>query len=114
MDRMACIDLPAFPLQLVLQRRPEWKDHPVAVVDHDRPQGKILWINERARAFRILPGMRYAAGLSLAAGLRAAAGTFASSASRAHGHNASTTPPPIWKKTTSSWLAGDAVKPSAS
>jgi protein ImuB len=72
MDRMACIDLPAFPLQLVLQRRPEWRDHPVAVVDHDRPQGKILWINERARASRILPGMRYAAGLSLAAGLRAA------------------------------------------
>jgi len=72
MDRMACIDLPAFPLQLLLQRRPEWRDHPVAVVDHDRPQGKILWVNERARSFRILPGMRYAAGLSLAGGLHAA------------------------------------------
>jgi protein ImuB len=42
------------------------------VVEHDKPQGKILWVNERARACRILPGMRYIAGLSLDAGLRAA------------------------------------------
>ena len=72
MDRMACIDLPAFPLQLLLRRHPRWRIHPVAVVDSDKPQGKILWVNERARSFRILPGMRYAAGLSLAGGLRAA------------------------------------------
>jgi protein ImuB len=72
MDRMACIDLPAFPLQLLLHRRPEWREQPVAVVDSDRPQGKILWVNERARASRVLPGMRYSAGLSLAGGLHAA------------------------------------------
>jgi len=71
-DRTACVDLPAFPLQLLLERCPEWRDRPVAVVDQDRPQGKILWVNERARAFRILPGMRYAAALSLAGDLRAA------------------------------------------
>ena len=71
MGRTACIDLPAFPLQLLLRRRPEWRTHPAAVVDSDRPQGKILWVNERARRFRILPGMRYAAGLSLAGTLRA-------------------------------------------
>ncbi|HXV74677.1 MAG TPA: hypothetical protein VD788_00030 [Candidatus Polarisedimenticolaceae bacterium] len=69
---MACVDLPAFPLQLLLQRRPEWAAHPVAVVDADKPQGTILWVNERALAHRIRPGMRYAAGLSLAAALRAA------------------------------------------
>jgi protein ImuB len=69
---MACVDLPAFPLQLLLRRNPDWRSHPVAVVDDDRPQGKVLWVNERARAARILPGMRYAAALSLAAGLRAA------------------------------------------
>jgi protein ImuB len=72
MDRMACVDLPAFPLQLLLRRHPEWRERPVAVVDSDKPQGKILWVNERARSFRILPGMRYAAALSLAGGLHAA------------------------------------------
>ena len=71
MDRMACVDLPAFPLQLLLQRHPDWRGRPVAVVDSDKPQGIILHVNERARSFRILPGMRYAAGLSLAGRLRA-------------------------------------------
>jgi len=41
------------------------------VVDLDKPQGIILWSNEHARSFRILPGMRYAAGLSLTKELRA-------------------------------------------
>ena len=72
MDRMACIDLPAFPLQLLLQKHPDWREHPVAVVEADTPQGTILWINEKARIAGISTGMRYAAGLSLAAGLRAA------------------------------------------
>ncbi len=72
MDRMACIDVPAFPLQLLLRRQPEWRAHPAAVVEADTPQGTILWINEKARAAGIATGMRYAAGLSLAADLRAA------------------------------------------
>ena len=72
MDRTACIDLPAFPLQLLLRRQPRWRAYPVAVVESDRPQARILWVNERARASRILPGMRYAAGLSLTGDLRAA------------------------------------------
>ncbi len=72
MDRMACVDLPALPLQLLLRRNPDWRGCPVAVVDDDRPQGKVLWVNERARESRVLPGMRYAAALSLARGLRAA------------------------------------------
>lgn len=70
MDRMACLNLPVFPVQLLLRRHPDWKDQPVAVVDADKPQGMILWVNERARSSRILPGMRYAAGLSLAGSLR--------------------------------------------
>ncbi len=71
MDRTACIDLPAFPLQLLLRKHPDWREHPAAVVAADTPQGTILWINEAARAAGISTGMRYAAGLSLAAGLRA-------------------------------------------
>jgi protein ImuB len=71
-DQTACIDLPAFPLQLLLRKHPDWREHPAAVVEADTPQGTILWINEKARAAGIRTGMRYAAGLSLAAGLRAA------------------------------------------
>ena len=72
MDRTACVNLPVFPIQLLLRRHPDWSDQPVVVVDADKPQGVILQVNERARACRIRPGMRYAAGLSLARGLRAA------------------------------------------
>ena len=71
MDRMACVELPAFALQLLLKRHPEWVDRPVAVVDRDKPQGVILWVNEQARAARVRTGMRYSAGLSLAHTLHA-------------------------------------------
>ena len=71
MRRLACVNLPAFPLQLALRRHPQWASYPVAVVDSDRPQGRILWVNEKARSGRVLPGMRYAAALSLAGELRA-------------------------------------------
>lgn len=71
MDRLACVNFPAFPLQLLLQRHPEWTPYPVAVVAEDKPQGKILWVNEKAWRARVLPGLRYAAGSSLALDLRA-------------------------------------------
>lgn len=71
MDRLACVDLPAFPLQLLCRRHPAWAQHPVVVVEEDAPQGRILWVNEKARAARILPGYRYAHALSLAPDLRA-------------------------------------------
>lgn len=71
MDRMACVNLPAMPLQVLLRGHPDWERLPAAVVDRDKPSGVIQWVNERARAHRILPGMRYAAGLGLARELRA-------------------------------------------
>jgi protein ImuB len=71
MVRLACVDLPAFPLQLLLRRHPEWAAYPAAVVAEDKPQGLILWVNEKARQHGVLPGLRYAAALSLAAGLHA-------------------------------------------
>jgi len=70
-DRMACVELPAFPLQLLLRRHPDWDGRPVAVVDRDKPQGVILWVNEAAQEARIRTGMRYSAGLSLARTLHA-------------------------------------------
>ena len=68
---MACVELPAFPLQLLLKRHPGWAGRPVAVVDRDKPQGVILQINKEARAAGVRTGMRYGAGLSLAHTLHA-------------------------------------------
>ncbi len=59
------------PLQLVLLDHPNWRALPVAVVEADRPQAKLLWVNEHARRQRVLPGMRFAAARSLAPNLRA-------------------------------------------
>ena len=69
--RLACVDLPAFPLQLLLRRHPDWAGYPAAVVAEDKPQGLILWVNEKARRLGVLPGLRYAAAFSLASTLRA-------------------------------------------
>ena len=65
LQRLACVDVPALPLQLLLRRHPEWATRPVAVVNRDCPQGTILWVNDRARHAKILPGLRYTAGHSL-------------------------------------------------
>jgi protein ImuB len=69
--RVACLDLPALPLQLVWRREPELRAQPVVVIDEDRPQGSVLWACERARAAGVLPGQRYAHALGLHRGLRA-------------------------------------------
>lgn len=71
MDPLACVDLPVLPLQLLLRRHPDWREQPAAVVDRDKAQGTLLWVNEAARAKRIRAGMRYTAALSLAHELRA-------------------------------------------
>lgn len=72
MDRLACVDLPELPLQILLDRHPEWKGLPVAIVAQDQPQAKILWVSPEARSTGISIGMRYAQGLNLAPKLRAA------------------------------------------
>lgn len=69
--RWACVNVPALPLQLLLQCHPAWRDAPVAVVTDDRPQGAIAWVSGPARRAGIVPGMRYATGLSLVPRLRA-------------------------------------------
>src|SRR6478752_9386934 len=69
--RVACLDLPALPLQLVWRREPELREQAVVVIDEDRPQGSVLWACERARAAGVLPGQRYAHALGLHRGLRA-------------------------------------------
>ena len=71
MTRVACLDIPALPLQLVWRAEPSWRAHPVVVIDEDRPQGSVLWACERARGAGVLVGHRYAHALSLCGGLRA-------------------------------------------
>lgn len=71
MTRLACLDLPAFPLQLVWRAEPSWREQPVVVIEQDRPQGNVLWACERARAVGVAAGQRYAHALSLCGGLRA-------------------------------------------
>ena len=68
---VACVDLPAFPLQLVWRHEPTWRVHPTVVIDEDRPQGTILWACEKARAHGVLVGQRYAHALSRCPDLRA-------------------------------------------
>ncbi len=68
---VACLDLPALPLQLAWRKEPELRAQAVVVIDEDRPQGIVLWACERARAVGILPGQRYAHALSLLGSLRA-------------------------------------------
>jgi protein ImuB len=70
MARPACVNLPALPLQLLLNRHPDWRGRPVVVVAEEKAQGRILWANGAAWKYRIRPGMRYAAALSLAGDLR--------------------------------------------
>jgi len=70
-DRLACVDVPALPLQMLLGCNPSWAEHPAAVVAEDKPQALVLWINAAARRAGILPGSRYAAALSLSPMLRA-------------------------------------------
>jgi protein ImuB len=68
---VACVDLPALPLQIAWRAEPELRAQAVVVIDEDRPQGVVLWACERARAAGILPGQRYAHALSLHRALRA-------------------------------------------
>jgi len=69
--RLACLSLPALPLQLLLRRHPEWQGRPTAVVAEDKTQGLILYVNRAAARAGVRPGWRYGAGLSLVRELRA-------------------------------------------
>jgi protein ImuB len=71
--RLACVDIPALPLQLLSRRHPDWVGLPVAVVAEESRQARLLWVNERAMQLRIMPGTQYTTALSLSGELRAGA-----------------------------------------
>lgn len=69
--RIACVDLPALPLQVLLRAHPRWKDGPVAVLARAGLQGEVAACNTAARRRGVAIGMRYAAALALAPELQA-------------------------------------------
>src|SRR5579871_37157 len=70
-DRLACVSLHAFPLQVLLLDHPAWRGTPAAVLEEERPQSPILWVDLHARRAGVRPGMRFAAALALAPALNA-------------------------------------------
>jgi protein ImuB len=71
-DRLACVDVPSLPLQLLLRTCPDWRAAPAAVVEADRPQAAVRFLNAAAYRAGVRVGQRYAAALAFAADLRAA------------------------------------------
>ena len=70
MSRLACVDVPALPLQILLRRHPEWRQEPVAVVTEDKVRARISWANRRAVTLGVRPGMRQAAAVACCPALR--------------------------------------------
>ncbi len=68
---VACLHLPAFPLQLVWRHEPALRGQAVVIVDCDEPRGRVLWACERARKRGIAVGMRYAQAIGLCDTLQA-------------------------------------------
>ncbi|MDR7447030.1 MAG: DNA polymerase Y family protein [Armatimonadota bacterium] len=68
--RLACVSLPAFPLQVLLRHHPEWKGYPAAVAEEDRPRARLVWVNDEAHRAGVFPGLAYATALALLPTLR--------------------------------------------
>ncbi|MGC4081979.1 MAG: DNA polymerase Y family protein [Vicinamibacterales bacterium] len=71
MERLACVNVAALPLQLLLRAHPDWRSQPVAVVEDDRPQALVLSVNARARRAGVRTGQRYTTALAIERHLRA-------------------------------------------
>jgi len=69
--RVACVDVPALALQLVLRAHPEWAQDPVVIVTDDRPRAPIVWANRAARAVGIHRGMCFSEAKALSSILHA-------------------------------------------
>ncbi len=71
-DRVACIALGAFALQVLRRDRPDWRGHPAAVVERDDARARLTHVDAAARRAGVRVGMRCAAALSLCPDLRTA------------------------------------------
>src|SRR5579859_514495 len=70
-ERWACVNVAAFPLQLLMAEHPDWRALPIAVVENDRPQALVSFVNARARKAGVRTGQRFTTALSIEPRLRA-------------------------------------------
>ena len=70
MHQLACINIPALPLQFLLKKHPDWRLFPT-VISSKTSHAIILWANKRARLLGVSSGQRYTAALALSQTLRA-------------------------------------------
>jgi protein ImuB len=70
-DRRACVDVFALPLQILLRTHPDWREAPAAVIEADGARAKILYANRVARSRHVREGMRYVEALAIVPDLRA-------------------------------------------
>lgn len=70
MGRLACINIPHLPLQIIMRRHRPWRELPAAVVTEEKPLGRVTSPNKLARAAGVRPGMRYASALGICPQLR--------------------------------------------
>ena len=69
--RLACVDVPALPLQCLVRREPALAEQPAVIVNELQPNGVVLWSNRAARAGGVRSGQRYGHALGLCGQLRA-------------------------------------------
>ncbi len=71
MSRTACVDLPAFPLQILLRSRPDWRDGPAASLTEDGALARIASANRAAIRQGVRVGMRHPTAAAVCPDLRA-------------------------------------------
>lgn len=64
-ERIACLWLPEFALQVHRRQHPKLAGQKLAIVDRDHPLGKIMEIERGASNHAVFAGMRYSQALSL-------------------------------------------------
>ena len=69
--QVACVHIPAFPLQLSTRELPNDFSSPIAVVDRDNAQSHILLVDSHAKKRGIQPGLRYSTAVALCPDLHA-------------------------------------------
>lgn len=61
----ACLRLPRFPLQLLLQQKPEWRDKKVVWLQELKADARVRYLSPEAAAAGVEPGARYATVLGV-------------------------------------------------
>ena len=70
MSRLACVDIPGLPLQILLRCHPEWQRGPAAVVAEDGVQARVHLANREAIRLGVRQGMKQAAAVACCPALR--------------------------------------------